>query len=159
MTIVRPDTDKVRALAALQVNNGNVKRTAAETGIPRSTIGRWRDQALADGNTDDLMPTSASWMEIREQAAGRFLETAERARLIVHANLGKIKNDDLSMIDIQRAAVVAGIAADKAKNLRRDGPEVVIDARHQQVNALANVSTEDLQALLASGSAGDEGEG
>ncbi len=40
--------DAVRAdtLARLELNAGNVKKTARETGIPRSTVQLWRREAV-----------------------------------------------------------------------------------------------------------------
>ncbi len=43
------DADKARVYVALQANEGNVKRTAREIGLPENTVRRWRDDWARNG--------------------------------------------------------------------------------------------------------------
>lgn len=45
--------DRARAYVVLQTNEGNLKRTARETGIPEPTIRRWRNE-WAEGGPPNL---------------------------------------------------------------------------------------------------------
>lgn len=65
------DDDKAKVFVALTANEGNVKRTARETGVPTSTVRRWKNEWSAEG------PPDASHLEV---AVGEFLEDAERVR-------------------------------------------------------------------------------
>lgn len=59
------DQQVAEALAALELNGGNVKRTAAETGIPRATLIRWRDGVSAALDTmADTPDTPAALPEV-----------------------------------------------------------------------------------------------
>jgi transposase-like protein len=65
------DEDKARVFVVLGANDGNVKRTARETGIPENTVRRWRDEWKKEG------PPS---VEHVEEAVGDFVNDAERVR-------------------------------------------------------------------------------
>jgi len=43
------DAERATALAALDANGGNVKRTARDTGISPSTLASWRDRQTLEG--------------------------------------------------------------------------------------------------------------
>jgi transposase-like protein len=66
------DQQKAEAFALLEVNEGNIKRTARDLGLPASTIRRWRD----DWNADKNLPS----IEDIAQVTGNFLNDAERVR-------------------------------------------------------------------------------
>lgn len=65
------DEDKASIFVALSANDGNVKRTARETGLPVSTVRRWRDE-WESGEEPSL--------EAVEVAVGDFLEQAVTTR-------------------------------------------------------------------------------
>jgi transposase-like protein len=65
------EEDKARVFVLLQANDGNVKRTARESGLPENTVRRWRNEFNDEG------PPST---EMVEQAASDFVATAERIR-------------------------------------------------------------------------------
>ena len=48
------DRDKAIVFAELQVNEGNIKRTARNTGIQVSAVRRWRDEWAAQGVPDSV---------------------------------------------------------------------------------------------------------
>ena len=65
------EQDKAAAYVVLASNDGNIKRTARETGIPDGTIRSWSRKWEQDGPPmlDDL-----------EEAAGDFIDHADRTR-------------------------------------------------------------------------------
>lgn len=65
------DEEKARVFVALTTNQGNIKRTARDTGLPISTIRNWRNEWEESGPPDTALV---------EQASGEFLEDAERVR-------------------------------------------------------------------------------
>jgi transposase-like protein len=65
------DDDKARVFVVLGANDGNVKRTARETGVPENTVRRWRDEWEKNGPP----PT-----DMVEGAVGDFVSDAERVR-------------------------------------------------------------------------------
>lgn len=69
---VYTDEVKATAYAQLQVNDGNVKRTAREIGLPVSTLRKWRDEWEANKN----LPAAEDLIA----ATGDFIEDAERVR-------------------------------------------------------------------------------
>lgn len=64
------DSDKARVYTTLLANEGNVKRTARETGVPEATVRRWK-------NEFEENPPST---EAIQAAAGDFLSDAKRVR-------------------------------------------------------------------------------
>jgi hypothetical protein len=60
-----------RAYLVLEMNQGNVKRTARDLNLPESTVRRWRDMWLEDGPPD---------LELVDVEATDFVENAERVR-------------------------------------------------------------------------------
>ncbi len=138
----------------MELNEGNVARTAREVGIPRPTIASWRDTAIeagqalpmpADGKTD--------WTAVREEAGQLCAANALTAAQIVRDNLAKLKDTDLKVGDLQRVAIISGIQSDKAYDLLvgRRGAEfnVSVDARSVHLPALEALSSDELRALIA----------
>ena len=67
------EADKARAFICLQANQGNIKRTARDTGIPVSTIRHWKTQWEAE-------PDSSPDVALVTEATNDFLSEAERVR-------------------------------------------------------------------------------
>jgi transposase-like protein len=65
------DEELARLYVTLASNEGNVKRTARDTGIPESTVRRWKTEWETNG------PPA---VEAVEQAVSTFTEDAERVR-------------------------------------------------------------------------------
>ena len=65
------EQDQARVYVALASNDGNVKRTARETGVPEATVRRWRDDWKRYGPPDQ---------EAVDEALGDFAERAESVR-------------------------------------------------------------------------------
>jgi len=147
------DDDRARALALLETHGGNVSRVARETGIPRRTIGGWRDQAIAAGQAVTTR-TGTDWQAVRQQAGHLFLANAQRAAEIVQGELARLRGGDLSLADVQRLAVISGIQADKAYALLvgKQGTEFNVHMDQRQVTLqqqLARLSDDDVRAMAA----------
>ena len=65
------DDELARLYVALTANEGNVKRTARDTGVPESTVRKWKNTWEAEGPPD---------IGKVEQAIGDFTDAAERVR-------------------------------------------------------------------------------
>lgn len=103
------DDDKATALAALDANEGNVKRTATQLEMPHKTLDDW-----AQGRKQN--PAVA---ELRNRKKGTLAEKFDNlAHSLVDAMPAKIAKATLS-----QCAVTAGIAVDKGMRLRQEeGP-------------------------------------
>lgn len=121
------DDQVAQALAALDLNGGNVKRTARDLGIPRTTLVRWRDGVSAVSDTEKKEAAGARdlvalWADVQEIGIRRMRE------LIPISN------------NLREVAVATGIAADKHldydQGRSRSGAEVTVDNRQQQVNVI-----------------------
>ena len=157
MTVEHTEEIKVEALAALDLNHGNVAKTAREIAVPRSTLGRWRDAALEAGDGRNLLPVEGDWGEWRERAADAYLRTALKTQVIMEKNIDRLRDEEMSVMDLQRLSITLGTLTDKANHLRGNVvPAVAIDARHQAVLALDGASLADLQALLVQAEAAAE---
>ena len=153
------DHDRAKALAALEMNEGNVARTAREVGIPRPTIASWRDTAIEQGQALPMpADRKTDWKAVREEAGQLFAANAMTAAEIVRDNLDKLKGHDLKVGDLQRVAIISGIQSDKAYDLLvgRRGAEfaVNVDARSVHLPALEALSTDELRALARKAGAG-----
>ena len=126
---------RAQALAALEMNGGQLRRTAAECGIPVGTLSLWRD----------TRPECSADAERKPDYVDLFdgLLRAAVARSIAGLPAAPAKD----------AAVVAGIAADKLLDFRdgRRGTQVNIDARSQHLALPASLTIEELKALAAGG--------
>jgi transposase-like protein len=144
------DHDRAKALAALEMNEGNVAKTAREVTVPHATITMWRDRAIEQGQT---LPLSADrktdWREVREEAGLIFLAVAREASDVVIANLRRYKAEDrvLKPHELREVATVLGINADKSFNflIGPKGIEFNIDARSVHLPALEALSSDELR--------------
>ncbi|MCZ6544178.1 MAG: hypothetical protein O6913_00540 [Chloroflexi bacterium] len=146
--------DRAKALAALEMNQGNVAMTAREVAVPRATITMWRDRAIEQGQALPLpADRQTDWKAVREEAGQLFLANARTAAEIVRVGLEKLQGQDLKVGDLQRVAVITGIMSDKSYDLlvgRRNADFAVsIDARSVHLPALEALSTDELRALIA----------
>ncbi len=104
MARVYTDAERVAALAALDANADNLKRTSRETGIPRNTLRRW-----ANG----------------EGVAAKLTEQREECRTLVLARIEEVAAEVLETIPgslpgapPHQLATTFGILADKIIALR-----------------------------------------
>lgn len=98
--------DRAHSLAVLQSNNGNVLKTARETGIPRDTLREW------DKNRRGVTPEV---MAIQQLKAGTLAEKFERVAHLCADRLSDPETiDKASPLDL---AKIGGISVDKAQLL------------------------------------------
>lgn len=122
------DDDRARAYVYLTANEGNIKRTARETGIPISTLRTWRDEWEAAGP-----PDTADVVVV----AGEFVQDAERVRNKALLELEK------KIPQATPSALVAtiGMLTDKL-NIAQG----LATSRHETIHSLP--SGEDIKAVL-----------
>lgn len=133
------DEDRARVRLHLELSQGNVKRTARETGIPITTVREWKRAWEEKGVPEPVA-------EAAERQAGEFAERAEHARDIAlekwieQVNAGTVSARDL-MVGI-------GILTDKlnlAKGLATNRTEQVKKLELPKAEELADFA----QAALA----------
>jgi len=124
---------KAQVFTILEVNGGNVKRTALETGIPRSTIRRWHEDWKADKNLPSL--------EELEQSSGDFIQDAERVRNKALAEMER----KLPNATAPQLATVVGVLDDKIA--RAKGLASRVEHEHRIALPSAEEITERLLAL------------
>ena len=108
------DADREQVRAALALNGGDVRKTARQTGIPRTTVITWRDKPKPEG-IDALPPAvvEAAVEQIRQDKRGEIIALAwDLAADALRQSLVA-----LPRASAQAAAIVAGIAIDKAQLL------------------------------------------
>lgn len=129
------DEEKARAYTILQINDGNVYRTARDAGIPRSTITVWTKEWEADGVPDELV------LQAIEESK-EFVEEAEEVRFIA---LQKIRTLIPLCTEKQLQALgnITGILDDKIRLAKG-----LATSRSEKVVALP--SPEELQEKLGS---------
>jgi len=138
------DQAKAAAFAALEVNDGNVKRTARDLGLPVSTLRRWRD----DWEKSKNLPAAEDLI----QATGDFLEDAERVRNLALTKMeAKLHNGEGTVAQI---ATVMGILDDKiarAKGLadRVTEHKITLPSRDEIVAALSGLQQGAIEAAAA----------
>jgi transposase-like protein len=99
------ETDKARVYVVLRANDGNVKRTSRETGVPENTVRRWRDEFLEKPPNTELV----------EVAAGEFVDDASRVRNLA---LRRIETLIPESTKISELNVTVGILTDKIDRAR-----------------------------------------
>lgn len=100
------DEDRATVLNFLEVNKGNVKRTARETGVAEQTVRDWKKAWEKEGvpaATQDALPAVKS----------EFVANATRIRNMMLDNLeARVLNDDLNGRDL---IVGIGVLTDKLR--------------------------------------------
>lgn len=106
--------DKARAYVVLTSNEGNLKRTARDTGIPEPTIRRWRNEWESGG------PPS---LESLEEAVTDMVAQAEKIQdLALQRIKERLESDDIKQQGtLPQLATVYGIVTDKLDRARGIG--------------------------------------
>jgi transposase-like protein len=124
------DADRARVYAVLLANDGNVKRTARETGYPENTVRRWKTQFTEDGPPPQ---------DVVEEAVNTYVGNMERVRdLALVALETKIRNGELKGSEL---ITTIGVLDDKTTRARG-----AATSRHEHVMTLP--SAEDIKAVL-----------
>lgn len=103
---------KAKVFTALASNDGNVKRTARDFGIPSSTIRRWRD----DWEREKNLPTP----EQIEVATGEFLDTAKEVRNLAIAELKR----KIPGANVSQLVATVGMLTDKIDRVEHVSTQV-----------------------------------
>lgn len=102
------DSDKARVANALALNEGNVKRTARETGVPENTVRDWKNAWAKDG-----VPATIEQMQSAE--LDQYVERTSRVRDLALARLEEVIPDTKSAREL---ATTFGILDDKLTRAR-----------------------------------------
>lgn len=142
------EEDKARVYVVLTANDGIVKRTARETGVPDNTVRRWRDEWEKNG------PPSTGSVEL---AANDFITEAEDLRFLGLRAL-RAKLDLLLVtpkdVNVAQVTTLVGILTDKIDRAaginrpRDDGDTKQLGA--EQIRELLVGYTHAMQELSAS---------
>lgn len=126
MRRVYTDDDRATVAAALAVNDGNVKRTARDTGVPEQTVRDWKKEWAEGGlpsNVGEALPAQVD----------AFVLASERVRNKALVKLEeKIDNDELNGKDLITAY---GVLTDKSRlaqglaTSRQDVQQDAVDPR------------------------------
>jgi transposase-like protein len=103
---------KAKVFAALAANDGNVKRTAREFGIPSSTIRRWRD----DWEREKNLPSA----EALEVATNDFMTEAKEVRNLAIAELKR----KIPAANVSQLVATVGMLTDKIDRVEHVSTQV-----------------------------------
>ena len=123
---IYPEAFRLECVARLIANGGRIRETAAELGIPSSTLLNWRDEADQGSRAD---------LSVRDKMhAERYLQASLRGAELMIDELEAALDKERGSIparDLRDYAIVAGIASDKALDFRdgRKGTQINVDAR------------------------------
>jgi len=104
---------KAKVFAALAANDGNVKRTARDFGIPSSTIRRWRD----DWEREKNLPSQ----EALEVATNDFLTEAKEVRNLAIAELKR----KIPSANVSQLVATVGMLTDKVDRVEHVSTQVI----------------------------------
>lgn len=99
------ETDKATVYVVLRANDGNVKRTARETGVPENTVRRWRNEFVEEPPRVELV----------EAATGEFVDDASRVRNLALRRIETLIPDSTKISELN---VTVGILTDKIDRAR-----------------------------------------
>jgi transposase-like protein len=103
------ESDKAAVYFSLQVNDGNVKRTAREAGYPESTVRQWKKDFSEKG------PPSA---EALEEVSSDFIKDGERIRNKALDRIEQVLDDPLSKPRLAELNTTVGVLTDKLNTAR-----------------------------------------
>lgn len=129
------DEQKAQVFTVLHANDGNVKRTHRETGVPISTIRRWRDDWEADRQLPDIADIQA--------ASDDFVEEATRIRNLALRELER----KLPKATPAQLSTIVGTLDDKIA--RATGLASRVEHEHRIALPSAEEITDRLLALQA----------
>jgi Homeodomain-like domain len=135
------EQDKARVYVVLTANEGNVKRTHRETGVPEATVRRWRDEWEKNGPPET---------EVVQEAVREHTERAERvADKALNRMEEMIDNKDGTLAQVTTAYGVLRDKIDRAKGLLNprhpEGDRPVLD--RDQIRELLVGYTQAAMAL------------
>jgi transposase-like protein len=128
------EVDRARVYTTLLANEGNVKRTARETGVPESTVRNWKTEFEAN-------PPSTEALAV---AVGEFVTDAKRVR---HKAVLEIERQ-IDAKEMKGAALVTVVGVLDDKITRVEGPVTKHRVDHHHHLPTADEARELLGGLL-----------
>lgn len=122
---VYTDKDRARVALTLQANEGNIRRTARETGVPVMTVGDWKRHWDREGYPEAIQEALPM---VREE----FLEEAETVRWMMLSRLrDKIESGEGSVRDLMtgigiltdKIHVMKGLATSRTETVHTNAPD------------------------------------
>ena len=126
------DDERIAALALLEANSGNIRKTARETGITRQTLERWHNGILADDAR--IEPLKREIQEDRKALMKRALTAGlERALELVplEKDLFKLTGFIKTMSDLRITEEVADDLLSKPPEGVTQIPAPISSTNHQ----------------------------
>lgn len=115
------DEQKAHALAVLRSNAGNMKKTARETGYPRSTLRAWAGMRQSEGKLPaDVPPALVD--EHAENLAKRWSKIASLSLEVLEGYLERLKSPEKVTSGAARDLSVVGAVATEKESFARGGP-------------------------------------
>lgn len=114
------DADREAVRVSLTMNGGNLRAASRSTGIPFSTIKTWHDKPEPEGI--EALPPAVIEAASEQIRAGKKGEVIAAAWDVAKAAFLRAQ-DALPKASARDAAIVAGIAVDKAQLLAGDATE------------------------------------
>jgi len=134
------EQQRIEALAQLELNGGNLKRTARNLNLPPATLRHWRDDTL------DAMGDNAALSLMVPQKP----DFVARLENVLNMLVDKIEAMVPDADNIRDTAVVFGIMADKHldyRDGRKGGVSVNVDNR--SINLPQDLSVDELRRLAS----------
>lgn len=100
------DADRARVWAGLEANNGNIKRTARETGYPVSTVREWKTKWEMNGVEEEVIAAVPA-------VVTDFVADAERVRNKLLMRLEQLVDE--GKIDARGVVPALGMLTDKIR--------------------------------------------
>ncbi len=101
-------------LALLAANEGNVAKTARQTGVTRKTIKKWQSENVPGGDAES----------VRNKVAQKKEGLADKFESIAHKVLDSVMKEDFFELGSFKDRITgAGIAVDKMRLLRGQGDD------------------------------------
>lgn len=121
-----------KVLAQLAINNGNVAKTARETGITRYSIDKWSKDGVPGGDVKS----------VRRKTTQKKEGIADKLEILIHRAIDDAVNEKtLDFGTFQQRMTATGIAIDKMRLLRGQGD----DAKRGMDDFLALTEFDDVE--------------
>lgn len=142
------EEQRIAALAALELNQGQIRKTAREVGVHEATLRLWRNQAAA---VADVVPYGALDAATAAQSTRDTTQTTAYAvRLAEVRDLAlSILRDKLPEMNGRDVAITVGILTDKHLDITqgRKGAQIIADNRQVNLTLPDGTSIDDIRAL------------
>jgi hypothetical protein len=113
--------ERAAVLAVLDANQGHVRKTARDTGIPYPTLQHWiRERAMLNhpGSSTPKPPPEPTAVQVEAAVPDARTALDKLWETVLRNSLEGITLDKIGKADVVKLATVAGIATDKMRLLR-----------------------------------------